>query len=65
MQNRLTEAEPQLIRAKGIYERAMGGERPIEAPVLLHLATLYRDQKRYSDAEPLFKRSTELQEKKV
>ena len=63
MQNRPTEAEPQLLRAKRIYERAMGGARPIEAPVFLHLALLYRDQKRYSDAEPLFKRSIELQEK--
>jgi tetratricopeptide (TPR) repeat protein len=61
-QSRLTEAEPQLLRARRIYERALGSERPIEAPVLLHLAMLYRDQKRYSEAEPLFKRAVKLQE---
>jgi tetratricopeptide (TPR) repeat protein len=61
-QSRLTEAEPQLLRARRIYERAMGSERPIEAPVLLHLAMLYRDQKRYGEAEQLFKRAIELEE---
>ena len=62
-QNRLTEAETRLLRAKRIYDRVAGADQPIGANVLQHLGMLYRDQKRWNEANAAFKRSIEMQEK--
>jgi CHAT domain-containing protein/Tfp pilus assembly protein PilF len=46
-----------------IREKALGPNHPDVAQSLNNLAELYKDQGRYADAEPLFKRSLDIAEK--
>ena len=48
-----------------IEEKALGPDHPDVAQSLNNLALLYNDQGRYSDAEPLYKRSLAIREKKL
>lgn len=44
-------------------ERSAGPEHSSVAPTLHHLANVYRDQRRYADAEPLYRRAVAVKEK--
>jgi tetratricopeptide (TPR) repeat protein len=45
-----------------IYERALGPQHPWVADLLQELASLYRIQGRYTEAEPLLKRALAISE---
>ena len=60
---RSTEAEPLLLRAVAILERAHGPEHPDLVSALNILAMLYRDTDRTNEAEPLLRRCLEIIEK--
>jgi len=62
-QGRLADAEPLLVRALRIYERAFSTENAPAALCTAHLAMLYREQKRLAEAEPLFRQSLAAQER--
>ncbi len=47
------EAEPLYQRAIAINEKALGPEHPDLAIYLNNLATLYKEQGKYGEAEPL------------
>jgi tetratricopeptide (TPR) repeat protein len=44
-------------RALAIFEKALGPDHPSVASVLNNLASLYKEEARYADAEPLYKRA--------
>ena len=46
-----------------IWEKALGPEHPNVATALDSLAELYYSQERYTDAEPLYRRSLDIREK--
>jgi CHAT domain-containing protein/Tfp pilus assembly protein PilF len=48
-----------------IREKALGPNHPDVAQSLNNLAALYKDQGRYADAEPLYKRSLAIREKSL
>ncbi len=54
---------PLLQRALAIREKALGPEHPRVATGLNNLASLYRDQGRYDEAEPLHQRALAIFEK--
>ncbi len=51
------------MRALGIEEKALGPEAPDVATYLGNLASLYGDQGRYIEAEPLYQRALSIDEK--
>jgi CHAT domain-containing protein/tetratricopeptide (TPR) repeat protein len=60
---RSDDAERDFKRALAIREKALGSNHPAVADSLRSLALLYRDQKRFAEAEPLAKRSLAISEK--
>jgi hypothetical protein len=52
-------------RALAILEKTRGPDHPDVATTLDYLATLYADQRRYADAESLYKRSLVIDEQKL
>ncbi|HEX7843763.1 MAG TPA: CHAT domain-containing tetratricopeptide repeat protein, partial [Kofleriaceae bacterium] len=63
VQGAYARAEPLLIRALEIREKALGALHPDVAQSLNNLATLYQAQGAFARAEPLFARSLEICEK--
>ena len=51
------------MRARTIWERALGPEHPDVAVSLANLAEVYAAQRKYAQAEPLFVRSLAIVEK--
>jgi tetratricopeptide (TPR) repeat protein len=62
-QGKLLEAEASLLRSRRIYERTVGTESALTALCLAHLATVYRGEKRPSEAETLLKQAIPLLER--
>ena len=56
-------AEPLLLRALKIYEKALGPDHPNTADSLQSLAALYRNTGDYAKAEPLLQRALKINEK--
>ena len=46
-----------------IFEKALGPDHPSVASALNNLASLYKEEARYADAEPLYKRALAIREK--
>ena len=65
MTGRLDAAEQELDRARATLEAALGKDDPLMAKVLLELANLYRDQKRFEESEALYEESAALVVKAV
>ena len=53
---RYSEAEPFARKALELGEAEFGTDHTIYADLLINLATLYKSQVRYEEAEPLYKR---------
>ena len=60
---RHAEAEPLLVRALAITEKALGPDHPATANRLNNLVGLYWDTGRLAEAEPLFERALAILEK--
>ena len=52
-------------RALAIGEKVLGGEHPIVATSLNHLAVLYASHGKYAGAEPLYQRALAIREKSL
>jgi tetratricopeptide (TPR) repeat protein len=62
-QRKFTEAEPVLIRAVAVKEKALGPEHPDFARALLDLGALYRMKNEHAKAEPPIRRAVAILEK--
>jgi hypothetical protein len=62
-QRRMPAAESNLLRAKDVYLRSVGTDSALTATCLAHLATVYLDEKRIREAEPLFRKSIDILQK--
>lgn len=57
---KFSEAEPLLERSLAIVEKAFGADHPHVASILTNLALIYRNQRQYAQARPLYERARQI-----